>query len=336
MTASPGVSSATGADSALRWPQRVVLFVVAGGSIAALLADIFSIAPMWLVFWGASVPSMLLLAVLGASSRVHSDLRVRIRVGALAGVIGTLGYDIVRIPFALAGQRVFAPIESYGLLIANASASSGLTSTLGWMYHLSNGVTFGIAYAAIAARRPWPLGIVWGLALESVAVFSPFAARYGLAGQFVPIAIAYGAHVFYGYPVGRLVQNLDRTDAAVHRAGRFSAAIVLVIASLGIVGWHRPFSQSEVERDAAQASSGGVPHTTVTGVRFEPEWLRVRTGGCVVIDNRTNTSYETPQGTVDANGPSTLCFDQPGIYRIRLGSRPYSGGFVYVDANGGP
>ena len=86
----------------------------------------------------------------------------------------------------------------------------------------------------------------------------------------------------------------------------------------------------------SQLSSGGLPHTIVTGVRFEPEWLRVRTGGCVVVDNRTNTSYETPQGTVDANGPSTLCFDQPGIYRIRLGSRPYSGGFVYVDANGGP
>ena len=157
---------------------------------------------MWLVFWGASVPSMLLLAVLGASSRVHSDLRVRIRVGALAGVIGTLGYDIVRIPFALAGQRVFAPIESYGLLIANASASSGLTSTLGWMYHLSNGVTFGIAYAAIAARRPWPLGIVWGLALESVAVFSPFAARYGLAGQFVPIAIAVRCACLLRIPAG--------------------------------------------------------------------------------------------------------------------------------------
>ena len=335
MTASPEVGAATGADSPLRWPWRLGLFVLAGGSIAALLADVFGIAPMWLVFWGASVPSMLLLAVLAASARVHPELRARIRVGAFAGVIGTLGYDIVRIPFALAGQRVFAPIESYGVLIANASASSGLTSTLGWTYHLSNGVTFGIAYAAIAARRPWPWGIVWGLTLESVAVFSPFAARYGLAGQFVPIAIAYGAHVFYGYPVGRLVQNVDRVDAALHRAGRFAVALVLVIASLGIVGWHRPFSQSEVERDAAQASAGGVPHTIVTGVRFEPEWLRIRTGGCVVVDNQTDERYETPQGTVAANAASTLCFDQPGIYRIRLGTRPYSGGFVYVDAVGG-
>ncbi len=335
MTASPEVSAATGADSPLRWPLRLGLFVVAGGSIAALLADVFGIAPMWLVFWGASVPSMLLLAVLAASARVHPELRARIRVGAFAGVIGTFGYDIVRIPFALAGQRVFAPIESYGVLIANASASSGLTSTLGWTYHLSNGVTFGIAYAAIAARRPWPWGIVWGLTLESVAVFSPFAARYGLQGQLVPIMIAYGAHVFYGYPVGRLVQDLDRVGAALRRAGRFSVAVVLVITSVGIVGWHRPWSQSEVERDAAQLSSGGVPHTIVTGFRFEPEWLRIRTGECVVVDNRTDVRYETPQGTVAATAASTLCFDRPGIYRVRLGTRPYSGGFVYVDAVGG-
>ena len=332
MTAPPEASAATGVDSALHWPLRLGLFVVAGGSIAALLADVFGIAPMWMVFWGASVPSMLALAVLAASPRVHPELRTRIRVGAFAGVIGTLGYDIARVPFALAGQRLFAPIESYGVLIANASASSGQTSTLGWTYHLSNGVTFGIAYAAIAARRPWLWGIVWGLALESVAVFSPFAARYGLAGQLVPIAIAYGAHVFYGYPVGRLVQNLDRVDAALHRVGRFSVAVVLVITSVGIVGWHRPWSQSEVERDAAQASSGGVPHTIVTGVRFEPEWLRIPTGGCVVVENRTDVRYETPQGTVAANAASNLCFAQPGIYRIRLGTRPYSGGFVYVDA----
>jgi hypothetical protein len=78
-----------------------------------------------------------------------------------------------------------------------------------------------------------------------------------------------------------------------------------------------------------------VPHTIVTGVRFEPEWLRVATGGCVAVDNRTDVRYETPQGTVAARAASTLCFDRPGIYRIRLGARPYSGGFVYVDAVGG-
>jgi hypothetical protein len=315
-----------------RWQFQLGVFVLAGGSIAALLADLFGLAPIWQVFWGVSVASMVLLTVLAVIPQVSPELRRRIRVGAVAGAAGTLGYDIVRVPFALAGQRVFAPIESYGVLIANATASSGLTSTLGWLYHLSNGVTFGIAYAAVAARRPWPWGIAWGLTLESVAVFSPFASRYGLQGQLVPIAIAYGAHVFYGYPLGRLVQDLDRVDAGLRRIGRFSVAITLTVAALAVVGWHRPWSQTAVEREAAQLSAMGQPHTIVTGTRFEPEWLRIHAGECIVVENRTDVRYETPQGTVAPDAASALCFNTPGVYRVRLGSRPYSGGFVYVEA----
>jgi hypothetical protein len=318
------------ADEPLRPYLRLVVVLLASGSIAALLADLFGIAAMWVVFWAASVPSMLMLTVLAVTPRANAELRRRIRVGAFAGAVGTLGYDLVRVPFALAGQRVFAPIESYGLLIANATASSGLTSTLGWLYHLSNGVTFGVAYAAVAAGQRWPWGIAWGLTLESVAVFSPFAFRYGLQGQVVPILTAYGAHVFYGYPLGRLVQDYRRVDSAL-RTGRFTVAIVLTVATVAIIGWHRPWADSPVEREAAHQSAPGQPHTIVTHTRFEPEWLRIQAGGCVVVDNQTNVEYDTPQGRVVANGSSTLCFDTPGVYRVRLGGRPYSGGFVYVE-----
>jgi hypothetical protein len=332
MTAASTAETPAGTRTDVPWRWRLCLFFVAGGSIAALLADIFGIAPMWLVFWCVSVPSMLVLAAIATRRRIHHGLRRMIGVGAFAGAVGTLGYDLVRIPFALAGQRVFAPIESYGLLIANESYSSGLTSTIGWLYHLSNGVTFGIAYGAIAAGRRWPWGVLWGLTLESVAVFSPFAARYGIQGQLVPIAIAYGAHVFYGYPLGRMVQDIDRVDAALLRVGRFTVAAVLVVASVAVIGWHGPWASTKIEVEAARLSSGATPHTIVTGNRFEPEWLRIRPGECVVIVNRTGVRYETPQGTVAANAESTVCFDRPGIYRVRLGNRPYSGGFVYVDS----
>lgn len=314
------------------WPARLGTAFLAGGSIAALLADVYGIAPMWRVFWLASVPSMVLLAVGAAWPGVHPELRKRIRVGAVGGALGTLGYDLVRVPFALAGQRVFAPIESYGLLIADASASSGLTSTLGWLYHLSNGVTFGVAYAVVAARRSWAWGVLWGLLLETVAVLSPFAVRYGISGQLVPIAIAYGAHVFYGYPLGRVVQDLDRVDTALRGWGRHSVAAILVVAMVIIVGWHRPWSQSANERAAARLSAAGPTATVVRRDRFEPEWLRIRAGGCVVVQNSSAVGYATPYGRVPAGSAGELCFDRPGVYRVRLGSRPYSGGFVYVEA----
>ncbi len=305
--------------------------MLAGGSIAALLADLYGVARASVVFWLASVPSMALIAVLAVVPLVPGELRLRIRVGAFAGLVGTLGYDIVRVPFVLAGQRLFAPVESYGLLIADATASSGLTSMLGWLYHLSNGVTFGIAYAVVAARWPWPWGIAWGLALESVAVFSPFAQRYGIAGQFVPIAIAYGAHVFYGYPLGRLIQDIDRVDDALRRLGRFTVPIVLVASTLVIAGWHRPWSTAPAEREAASLSTAGSPVTIVDRDRFQPEWVRVSSGGCAIVDNRSGTRYETPFGVVEARGQSRLCFAKAGVFRVRLGERPYSGGFVYVD-----
>jgi hypothetical protein len=305
---------------------------LAGGSIAALLADMYGIAAMTTVFWFVSLPSMVLLTILANTPRVDTEARERIRVGAVAGVIGTIGYDIVRVPFALAGQRVFAPIDSYGVLIADAQASSGVTSTLGWLYHLSNGGTFAIAYAAVMARQRWPWGIVWALTLETAAVLSPFGARYGLSGQAVPIVIAYGAHVFYGYPVGRVVQDLDDASATLHRLGRHSVAVILVASITLVIGWHRPWSRSPEELAAARLSTADVPAAIVVRDRFEPEWLRVRTGGCVLVDNRSDTPFETPYGNVAPATTSALCFSQDGALRVRLGPKPYSGGFVYVDA----
>lgn len=315
-----------------RWSQRLLVALLAGGSIAALLADLYGVAPMNLAFWSGSIPAMAGLAVAASMPRVLPDVQARIRVGAVAGALGTVGYDVVRVPFALAGQRVFAPIETYGLLIADASASSGLTSTLGWLYHLSNGVTFGIAYAALAASRPWPWGVVWALMLETVAVLSPFATRYGLSGHIAPIAIAYMAHLFYGYPLGRLARDLDGTETALRRAGRHSVALTLVLAVAAIVAWQRPWHVPPGEHAAAELSHGGSPATIVRSDRFQPEWLRIRAGGCALVDNRSGQTYTTAAGALPPKARGTLCFDRPGVYRIRLGARPYSGGFVYVDA----
>ena len=64
-----------------------------------------------------TVPGLILLTVLGSTrvltGETGEEFRRRFRVGAVAGVIGTLGYDVFRIPFAAAGRRVFAPIDSY-------------------------------------------------------------------------------------------------------------------------------------------------------------------------------------------------------------------------------
>jgi hypothetical protein len=50
-----------------------------------------------------------------------------------------------------------------------------------------------------------------------------------------------------------------------------------------------------------------------------------------LIANRSGVRYDAPYGTVEADGVSQLCFGAPGVYRVRPGLRPNSGGF-YVGA----
>ncbi|HET8684261.1 MAG TPA: hypothetical protein VFM54_20655, partial [Micromonosporaceae bacterium] len=159
------------------------------------------------------------------------------------------------------------------------------------------------------------------------------AARYGLTGQVVPIAVAYGGHLAYGYPLGVLAQRFDLTATALRRAGRYTVTVLLVGAVVLVTGWHRPWEVPALEREAAALRSGsGMPAVIVRRDRFVPEWLRVRQGGCVVVDNRSATGYATRYGDVAPKARSTLCFPVAGTQRVRLGTRPYAGGFVYVDA----
>ena len=72
-------------------------------------------------FWAITVPSLMGLVVIGCwRSPKLVELQKRIRVGVFGGVIGTIGYDLIRLPFAVGGTRVFVPIDTYGLLITDA------------------------------------------------------------------------------------------------------------------------------------------------------------------------------------------------------------------------
>jgi len=302
------------------------------GSIAALLAELLGIATMRSVLLGFTLPTTILLVVL-ATAKVSGleGLRDRIRVGAVGGVLGVVGYDLIRIPFALLGMRVFAPIYSYGMVGAGAEQSTGLTNVLGWSYHLSNGITFGIAFAVIFARRSRWIAVVYGVALEAVAFLSPFTDQYGLTGKWWPITVAFLAHVAYGWPLGVVVERFDTVRSALGRT-RFSVSLAVLAPFFLVVLMFRPWTVSdELQRAYDLADANGVPTAVVDGDEWRPEWLRIPAGGCIDVVNDTGTTFTSPLGDVTAGATTRFCIDEPGVQRVKLDNAPYSGGFVYVE-----
>lgn len=306
-----------------------VVLAACATSVGSLLADLYGAASMRSFTLWVTIPGFAVLLTTYRRTG-SSELRRRIRLGAVAGAVGTIGYDVFRIPFAGAGQRVFAPIYSYGLLIDGGSMSSGWTDLLGWIFHLSNGVTFGIAYAVVLARRHWGFGVAWGLSLELAAFLSPFTVVYGLTGKWGSIALAFAAHVAYGLPLGFMVERIDRVEAALEQSLVRPVAVTLSVLVLGLVLWHRPWSVP-ADLAAARDLAADPPAVLVVGDRFVPEWVAVAPGECVRVVSRSGESFSTRYGDLAAGEEADWCFYDRGVQRVPLGQRAYSGGFVSVN-----
>jgi hypothetical protein len=247
-------------------------------------------------------------------------------IGALGGVVGTILYDVVRIPFVIGGYRLFAPISSYGLLMINAPHSSPLTEFLGWTYNFENGIGFGAAYGILAPGRPWWWAVPFALALETTTVVTPYADVYGLRGHYDIIAIAYGAHIFYAIGLGGLVQWAGSSGSA--HAFLVPWAVAALVAALLV--WQHPWTPP-----AYLASVGSVARDEVVIVdnRFEPEWTYLGPTRCLTVVNRDTSQHQIAAANTTILPQSSLrfCLAGPGVKRIQLDNIPYSGGFVIID-----
>ena len=309
-----------------RWlPVAVVL--LAGSPVASLLAWVFGLGRFSQWFWLVSAPGMIALAVVALVVARRGDeprLHTAMVAGTIGGLIGTAGYDVFRLPFAFAGYRLLAPIDSYGVLLLGAPSSSALTGFAGWAYHVSNGVGFGIAYAVVALGRRWWWAVAWAMVLETATVLTPFVDTYALRGKWGLIAIAYAAHVFYGIPLGRWVERADeRVRQLREDTTRRPALVALIAVALGLAVWHQPWSSSSSE--AAVIRRG----------RLVPRWLHVPVDGCRTIRNEDGDDHVLTGGTarteLRAHERARVCFPDAGVHRLRTSAKPDAGGFVIVD-----
>jgi hypothetical protein len=322
----PRVVAPEPTDHTAAWPVRCGLAVACMLTVAPLLAWTQGLGAFAAWFWACTVPALVLVTatlVWWWRSGRYPETVLAARAGVIGGLLGTVAYDLVRIPILATGRQVLAPIDSYGILLLSARASSPVTGFAGWMFHFQNGIFFGLAFALVmSSRRIW-WAVGYALVLESGAVFSGFADYYHLRGQVDLIAIAYLAHIPYGLALGWMTAAPARRMESWDRSLRAPVAVCLV-ALLGVlVAWHRPF---------ATASSSAI---VIESDHFHPRWARVAEGGCLVVTNRDHGRAALDGGPVIAAGKTVRwCPTGAGIHRTKISGRGGSGGYVIVDPAG--
>lgn len=190
----------------------LVAIACASMSGAALLAHHAGLLrlPFFITF--ISLPSSLALVALHlwAKRWPWQWLARRIWAGCWIGPLGTLAYDVTRGMLVVSGIYTFQPfrvIVLLGVLITGEPETAGVAIAAGWIYHLWNGVNFAVIYVLAVGRGWWPLGVVWGMALE-VLMLATFPGLFRLPAWDVGfMATSLIGHVAYGLVLGLLAQR---------------------------------------------------------------------------------------------------------------------------------
>ena len=138
---------------------------------------------------------VLLAILLVGTFRGHTDLVAQIRYGILAGLLATVGLEIVRhVGFLLGGMPGEMP-KLLGVLLLDrfALGPNWLSNLAGWGYHFWNGAAFGIVYTLLFGKPR-----LWG----SIS----FAVLIGIGFMVSPATTALGIGIFgirfnIGFPI---------------------------------------------------------------------------------------------------------------------------------------
>lgn len=318
--------------AALSWRGLCFLLCIPSGG--ALLAKVYGLLELNSGALFIALPCC--AALIGiwrwAKQTGRKSLAEALAIGFLGGLLGTLAYDVVRIPPLLSGQRIFAPISAYGVWIADASNSSRFTEVIGWAYHFSNGLTFGVMYTLWLRKRHWAWAILWGLVLETIALVSPFGRIFYLVGNYQAIAIAYFGHVAYGLPLGWLAYRWDETNAWLRQLPRRRIGQLLLLTG-AVIAW-MIFWPSHRQRDA-RVTAG---EFRAEGITLNPDWLRIRHGSSIQVFNpeahdiTVIVRQANARHHIASQVREMISFPQPGIYQLFVEtSRQTRSSFVIVE-----
>jgi predicted cobalt transporter CbtA len=106
-------------------------------------------------------------------------------------------------------MKLFKVFPRFGAMVLGQPVEqptySLATHVVGWLYHFSNGATFGVMYLALigdARRRHWSWAVLFALGLELGMLVTPYPKVFNipLTARFVIVTVA--AHAIFGAGLG--------------------------------------------------------------------------------------------------------------------------------------
>jgi hypothetical protein len=137
---------------------------------AALVAHIVAGISLRLAL--ALAVAVLIVAVRLSWRRTSSEdrfhMKLRAVVGLVSGLLATVSYDLSKYALSQWEPSPYDPFEAihiFGVLLAGPTAPNVVVNAAGTLFHVVNGISFGLAFCLLVARPGIVSGTAWGLFL---------------------------------------------------------------------------------------------------------------------------------------------------------------------------
>jgi hypothetical protein len=192
------------------------------------------------------LPAMLVLFAFALFDRLRGDgtLWRAVLIGFAGGLLAAVSYDVFRLPFVFAKEwgissivppiGLFKVFPRFGAMVLGQPIEQAhyslTTQIVGWIYHFSNGATFGVMYVAMIGnptRRHWTWAILMAVALELGMLLTPYPQVFNIPVTSRFVAVTMAAHAIFGVGLGLTVRAfakrlLQPTLAAIPLKGSFA------------------------------------------------------------------------------------------------------------------
>ena len=187
-------------------------WILAIGVVAASLDGVAILLHAWAgvhmaftVIVMAPLSVVILLALAAWSRKQGEEIFIqRLAGGLFAGFMGLVAYDVVRWIILISGMVPFNPfraIEVFGLLILKTDAATWLTKSVGWAFHIWNGLSFAVMFTLAFGCGTVLLALAWSLVLE-VAMLASYPSMFRIKLEWPFISVSLAGHIAYGLALG--------------------------------------------------------------------------------------------------------------------------------------